>query len=46
MAMIGLLIRAFSTSSNTTKHVANIMLEIGLISLGIRQIIVGVSIIS
>jgi len=46
MAMIGLLIRAFSKSSNTTKHVANIMLEIGLILLGIGQIIVGVSIIS
>jgi hypothetical protein len=46
MAMIGLLIHAFSKSSNTTKHVANIILEIGLILLGVGQIIVGVSIIS
>ena len=46
MAMIGLLIRAFSKSSNTTKHVANIILEIGLILLGVGQIIVGASIIS
>ncbi len=46
MAMIGLLIRAFSKSSNTTRHVANIIMEIGLILLGIGQIIVGVSIIS
>ncbi len=44
--MIGLLIRTFSKSSNTTKHVANIILEIGLILLGIGQIIVRVSIIS
>jgi len=45
MTMIGLLIHAFSKSLNTTKHVANIILEIGLISLGVGQIIVGVSII-
>jgi len=46
IAMIGLIIYAFSKSSKTTKHVANIILEVGLILFGIGQIIVGAGIIS
>jgi len=42
--MIGLLIRAFSKSSNTTKHIANIILEVGLIPCSVGQIIVGAGI--
>jgi hypothetical protein len=46
IAMIGLLIHAFSKSSNTTKHIANIILEVGLILLGVGQMIVGAGIIA